>query len=65
MFVDLESFDSEARGNQRLRYSTVLNVLQGLWIFMYAGRREVETVFHVEDGGQRLIVGFGKVYNLD
>ena len=60
----MENFNSEERGGERLRYSTIQSVLQGLWIFMYAGKHEAETVFHVEDGGQRLIVGFGKVYAL-
>ena len=31
---------------------------------MYVGRREAETVFHVEEGREGLIVGFGKVYAL-
>ena len=64
MFVDMENYNSEERGGERLRYSSIQSVLQGLWIFMYLGRQEVETVFHVEDGGHRLIVGFGKVYAL-
>ena len=64
VFLDMESFDEKGRSEERLRYSTVQSVLQGLWIFLYAGRREVETVFHVEDGGHGLVVGLGKVYNL-
>ncbi|CAF9931471.1 MAG: hypothetical protein HETSPECPRED_007882 [Heterodermia speciosa] len=64
VFVDIESFDSVSRGHERLRYSSLGSVLQGLWVFMYLGRRETETVFHVEEGRQGLVVGFGKVYSL-
>ncbi|KAL8793897.1 MAG: hypothetical protein Q9195_003516 [Heterodermia aff. obscurata] len=64
VFVDIESFDSFDRSDKRLRYSSTASVLQGLWIFMYVGRREAETVFHVEEGRQGLVVGFGKVYAL-
>lgn len=62
VFLDLENYDSFDRGHQRLRYSTIESVLQGLWIFLYQGRRELDAVFHIEDGGHRLVVGFGKVY---
>ena len=62
VFLDMENFDSAARGDERLRYSTIEGVLQGLWIYMYQGRRETDTVFHIEDGGHRLVVGLGKVY---
>ena len=51
------------RGAQRLRYSTIQHALQGLWLFLYQGRREMETIFHIEDG--TLIVGFGKVYGFE
>ena len=54
--------DADARSNRRFRYSTLQSTLQGLWIFLYEQRRSMEAVFHVEDGGQRLMVGFGKVW---
>ena len=56
----MDNFDSVGRGDQRLRYSTIQNVLQGLWLFSYQGRREMDTLFHIEDGV--LIVGYGELY---
>ena len=57
----------EASSPVRLNYTTVANVLQGLWEFAYLGKRECEMVFKIEDAARERrregeeLVGFGKL----
>ena len=57
----------EAPNPVKLNYTTVANVLQGLWQFTFLERRECEMVFKIEDAARERrregeeLVGFGKL----
>ena len=58
-FLGVASFTEPKSPQQRMKYSTALAALQGLWDVMYLGRREHGAIFTLQERGMG--IGHGKV----
>lgn len=58
-FLGVASFTGPKSPQQRMKYSTALAALQGLWDVTYLGRREHSAIFTLQERG--VGIGHGKL----